>query len=63
MVYFATIRFLSDSVHPTLFCWGELILLPNFQKKGGLAGSQFLEGVAGKEEGEFFTFLQFLHKK
>ena len=37
---------------------GGLSLLPNFQKRGeegwGLTGSQFLEGVACKEEGDFF---------
>ena len=34
---------------------GVLNLQPNFQKGGGgLTGSQFLEGVAGKEEGDFF---------
>ena len=27
-------------------------LLANFQKGGGLTGSQFLEGVAGKDRGE-----------
>ena len=32
---------------------GGLNLLPNFQKGGGLAGSQFLEGVAGKEGSPF----------
>ena len=35
-----------------------LSLPPNIQKKkkrgGGLTGSQFLEGVAGKEEVDFF---------
>ena len=29
-------------------------LLPNFQKGGGSTGSQFLEGVTGKEEVTFF---------
>ena len=33
---------------------GELSLLPNFQKGGGLTRSQFLEGVAGKEGGDLF---------
>ena len=35
-------------------------------KKGGLAGSQFLVGVTGKERGDFFRQgggFQFLHKK
>ena len=37
-----------------------------FSKKGagGLTGSQFLEGVAGKEKGDFFGWgLHFLHRK
>ena len=39
------------------FCRREgLSLQPNFQKKGGggLTGPQLLEGVPGKEEGDFF---------
>ena len=31
---------------------GRLSLQPNFQKGGGL--TELLEGVAGKEEGDFF---------
>ena len=50
---------LSDGV-------GGLSLLPDFQKRGGwgLTGSQFLEGVACKEGGDFFPGgeLQFLLK-
>ena len=34
-----------------------------FSKRGGSTGSQFLEGVAGKEQVTFFMGLQFLHKK
>ena len=34
-----------------------------FSKRGGSTGSQFLEGVAGKEQVTFFRGLQFLHKK
>ena len=33
-----------------------------FGKKEGLTGSQFLEGVAGKEGETFFRGLQFSHK-
>ena len=52
--------FIGHSPH---LCWG-LSLLLNFLK-GGLKGSQFLVGVAGKEWGEFFRGgrFQFLHKK
>ena len=41
-----------------------LSLQPNFQK-GGLTESQLLEGVAGKDEGDFFqgVGLQFSHNK
>ena len=47
---------------------GALSLWPNFQKEegegGGLTGSQILEGVTGKEGGDFFQGgLQFFHKK
>ena len=35
-----------------------------FSRKGGLTRPQLLEGVAGKEGGDFFQgVLQFLHKK
>ena len=40
---------------PSTFLLGWSSLRPNFQKKrGGFAGSQFLEGAAWKEEGDFF---------
>ena len=43
---------------PSTFLLGWLSLRPNFQKRrgggGGFAGSQFLEGAAWKEEGDFF---------
>ena len=51
---------------PPLFAaGGGLSLQKIFQKEGGgdLRRSQFLEGVAGKEEGDFSGELQFLHKK
>ena len=58
------------SVHPSPpFCWGGggegLSFQPIFQKgAGALTGSQFLEGFAGKEGGDFLQGrLQFLHKK
>ena len=43
-------------------------LLPNFQKEGGLTGSQFEERVCCERRGDFFRKwrwggLQFLHKK
>ena len=51
----------------TPFSAGELNLLPNFQKGGGLTGLQFLEGLAGKERGDFSQEGRggghFLHKK
>ena len=43
----------EHSLHPVPFCWG-LNLQPNFQKGRGLAGHQLLEGIAGKEWGDFF---------
>ena len=37
------------------FCWVDLNLLPNFQKKGGdQQDLSFQRGVAGKEGGNFF---------
>ena len=33
---------------------GGVSLQPNFQKGGGLTGPQLLEGVAEKEESDFF---------
>ena len=51
---------------PPLFAaGGGLSLQKIFQKEGGgdLRRSQFLEGVARKEEGDFSGELQFLHKK
>ena len=38
-------------------------LFSNFEKGGGLTGSQFLEGVTGKEGVTFLGGLQFLLKK
>ena len=42
---------------------GVLSLRTNFEKGGGLTGSQFLEGVTGKEGVTFLGGLQFLLKK
>ena len=42
---------------PPPFCWGGWALDQIFKKGGGgggFAGSQFLEGAAWKEEGDFF---------
>ena len=53
------------SVHSLLLlsAWG-LNLLPNFLKGEGLTGSQFIEGVCWKSEGNLFEEgLQFLGKK
>ena len=50
--------FLTHRVHPLppLSAGGGLKLQPNFRKGGGggLTGPQLLEGIAGKERGEFF---------
>ena len=59
---------MQHSVHPSPFCWvggGGVEPLTKFSKTGaGLAGSQFLEGVAGKEGVTFLRGgVQFLHKK
>ena len=59
----------QHSVHPPPFLLGlggrGLNLQPNFQKRGGgLTGPQLLDGIAGKEGGNFFLgWLQFSHKK
>ena len=56
------------SGHPPFLQGGGLSLQPNFQKVGGggVTGPQLLEGVAGKEGGDFFWAggggLQFSHK-
>ena len=39
--------------------WVGVSLLPNFQKWGSLTGSQFLEGVAGKEGVNFLRGCSF----
>ena len=52
------------NVNPLIpFLAGELSLLPNLQK-GGLSGSQFLEGGYWEKGDDFFQWwvLQFLHK-
>ena len=51
---------------PSPFCWGGGGVEPptKYSKRGGLTRPQLLEGVAGKEGGDFFQGeLQFLHKK
>ena len=60
----------NHSVHPLPLSAGAggggwLNLQPNFQKGGGgLTGPQLLQGVAGKEGGDFFQGeLQFSYKK
>ena len=53
----------SHSVHPPLSDGGRVEPPTKFSKRGGLTGPQLLEGVAGKEGGEFFQGgLQFSHK-
>ena len=56
---------LDSYEHP---CWMHSMNPPpppfsNFEKGGGLTGSQFLEGVTGKEGVTFLGGLQFLLKK
>ena len=54
----------SKYAPPSLSSQGGLSLQPNFQK-GGLAESQLLEGVPGKDGSDFFqgVGLQFSHNK
>ena len=48
---------------PPPFLQGWVEPPTKFSKRGGLAGTQLLEGVAGKEGGDFFQGgLQFSHK-
>ena len=59
--------FYIHSVHSP-FCKGGRGLEPptKFSKRGVLTGPQLLEGVAGKEGGDFFQrggWVQFSHKK
>ena len=44
----------SHSVHPPLSDGGRVEPPTKFSKRGGLTGPQLLEGVAGKEGGDFF---------
>ena len=54
----------KHSVHPSFFLLVGVEPSTKFSKRKGLTGSQFLEGVAGKEGDEFFQGgLQFLHKE
>ena len=59
---FSQVLFISFSLN-----WGGGVEPPTqFSKRGGSTGPQFLEGVAGKEGGDFFQGgrgVQFLHKK
>ena len=48
----------QDTMCTSPFCWGWLNLQLNFQK-GGMAGPQLLEGVAGKEGVTFFRGCNF----
>ena len=51
--FFYSIGYLNQSVHSPHFCWG-VEPSAKFSEKGGLTGSQFLVGVARKEQGDFF---------
>ena len=44
---------LKDIIKPFIVCT-PVSFQPNFKKRGGLTGSQFLQGVAGKKWGDFF---------
>ena len=59
-----SISYLDHSVHSPhpLFLLESWAFYQIF-KNGGLTGPQFLMGIAGKEQGDFFQGLEFLHKK